>query len=81
MLFASQTETYRRQFPRARFDIIEREGTPIGRLVVAEDGASACIVDIALLPDSRGGGAGSAILGSVLALLGARVAVVWCTVL
>lgn len=79
--FRSQTDTYRRQFPHARFDIIEREATPIGRLVVAEDSAAACIVDMALLPDYRGAGTGSAILGSVLLRLGARVPVVWCTVL
>jgi RimJ/RimL family protein N-acetyltransferase len=74
MQFASQTATYRSRFPRARFDIVERDGEPIGRLVTDPGGADAgCIVDFALLPDHRAHGLGSAILRAVLAqFAGAR---------
>ena len=34
MQFASQTESYRGQYPHARFDIVERAGEAIGRMVV-----------------------------------------------
>ncbi|MDR3537747.1 MAG: GNAT family N-acetyltransferase [Acetobacteraceae bacterium] len=80
MQFISQTTTYRTQFPQARFDIIEREGVPIGRLVVDDAGDVACIVDFALLPGVRGSGMGSAILACVLAPLGERGRAVRSTV-
>jgi len=66
MQFQSQTATYRAQYPDARFDIIERGGTPIGRIVVDPGGEAACIVDFALSPESRGHGLGTAILAGVL---------------
>jgi len=66
MQFASQTTSYRAQFPQARFDIIERDTTPIGRLIVNEDTKAGCVVDFALMPEYRGGGLGTAILASVL---------------
>jgi RimJ/RimL family protein N-acetyltransferase len=81
MQFTSQTNTYRSQYPGARFTIIERNGTPAGRLVVHETGDSACIVDLALQPDSRGAGFGSAVLGAVLQELAERVTVVHCSVM
>jgi RimJ/RimL family protein N-acetyltransferase len=66
MQFASQTATYRTQFPQARFDIVEQNDRPIGRLIVDPGIASVCIVDFALLPEHRGGGLGTTILASVL---------------
>lgn len=83
MQFASQTMTYRTRHARARFAIVERAGVPIGRLVVDEGSAdeAACIVDIALLPDSRGQGFGSALVAGVVARLRGRVPAVTCTVL
>lgn len=81
MQFTSQTITYRAQYPGARFTIIERNGTPAGRLVVHETGDTACIVDVALQPDSRGAGLGSAVLAAVLLELAERVSVVHCSVM
>jgi RimJ/RimL family protein N-acetyltransferase len=66
MQFNSQTATYRAQFPQARFDIVEQDGSPIGRLIVDSDAAAGCIVDFALLPERRGAGLGTAILAAVL---------------
>jgi RimJ/RimL family protein N-acetyltransferase len=67
MQFDSQTATYRSQFPQARFDIVERDGEPIGRIVIDPGGQVGCIVDFALLPDRQGQGLGTAILRAVLA--------------
>jgi GNAT superfamily N-acetyltransferase len=66
MQFDSQTATYRAQFPQARFDIVEQDGSPIGRLIVDTGADAGCIVDFALLPERRGAGLGSAILAAVL---------------
>ncbi len=66
MQFASQTATYRAQFPMACFDIIEQRDKPIGRLVIDPGGEAGCIVDMALLPECRGLGLGSTILAHVL---------------
>jgi ribosomal protein S18 acetylase RimI-like enzyme len=42
--------------------VIERSGTPVGRLYLDEWADQIRLVDIALLPDSRRGGVGTAIL-------------------
>lgn len=66
MQFASQTATYRALFPDARFDIVERDGIPIGRLIVDDGADVGCIVDFALLAECRGGGLGTAILARTM---------------
>jgi GNAT superfamily N-acetyltransferase len=66
MQFISQTATYRAQFPQAHFDIVEQDGSPIGRLIVDTGADAGCIVDFALLPERRGAGLGTAILAAVL---------------
>src|SRR5262249_47064038 len=42
--FVAQTPPYRQRFPRARFDIIELGGEPIGRIVVNRPGTMVHIV-------------------------------------
>jgi RimJ/RimL family protein N-acetyltransferase len=81
MQVASQAATYRRQFPAARFDIVELGGEPIGRIVVDPGGAAACIVDFALLPERQRRGLGSAILAGVLQWFAQPKRRVTCTVL
>ncbi|MGB7976161.1 MAG: GNAT family N-acetyltransferase [Roseiarcus sp.] len=48
--YRSMTETYRREYPNARWEVVEIEGEPAGLLVT--DVGSACVtyVDIAILP-------------------------------
>ena len=65
--FAAQTASYLHQFPNARFDIIEREGAPIGRIVVDRHTASIHIVDLAIVPSRRGRGIGTAIMHALIA--------------
>lgn len=83
MQFAAQTKSYRAGFPDARFDILERAGAPVGRMVVDAGNATepACIVDFALLPACRGQGLGSAILAAVLDRLAPAGRPVRCKVL
>jgi GNAT superfamily N-acetyltransferase len=67
--FAGQTATYRSNFSTASFDIIERDGKPIGRLIVDPGDAQvpACLVDFVLLPEQRNNRIGRAIIAAVLA--------------
>jgi ribosomal protein S18 acetylase RimI-like enzyme len=64
--FRAQSLGYRGSFPNARFDIIELEGVPIGRIVVDRPGDVLHIVDQALLPSERGRGIGSAIMRALM---------------
>ena len=67
MQFDAQDRHYRAHFPGARFDVVERGGAPIGRLIVDRDEDEIRLLDIALLPEHRGGGAGTALLRELLA--------------
>jgi RimJ/RimL family protein N-acetyltransferase len=76
MQFGSQAKTYRAQYPDARFDVLERDGVPFGRLIVHENAGVATFVDFALLPENRGAGAGTAVIRRVLDWVAERCAVV-----
>src|SRR4051812_44150926 len=60
--FASQDAHYRAHYPTAEFFIIEKAGTPIGRLYVDRWSREVRIMDISLLPPSRGTGVGTRLL-------------------
>ena len=63
----AQHAHYRAAYPDGEWLLIERRGAPVGRLYLAEEDAMLLIVDIALLPDMRGTGLGTAILTDLLA--------------
>ncbi len=67
MQFRAQHQYYQEQFPDASFDIIEVEGAPAGRLYYQERESDVHIIDIALLPDYRNRGIGSAFLEKIIA--------------
>jgi ribosomal protein S18 acetylase RimI-like enzyme len=67
MQFAAQHQHYQEHYAGARWDVIELEGAPIGRLYVARWVDEIRIIDIALLPGFRGRGVGSTLLKQVLA--------------
>lgn len=69
--FQAQHTFYQEHYEGARFDVILRDGQPIGRLYVARWAGELRIVDIALLPEHRGAGIGTAILQGLLAEAGA----------
>jgi GNAT superfamily N-acetyltransferase len=64
--FRAQTLSYRVQYPNARFDIVELDGAPVGRLVVDRAPPALLIVDIALDPACRNRGLGEALMRDVI---------------
>jgi GNAT superfamily N-acetyltransferase len=64
--FNAQHRHYRQHYPAAEWLVIEREGAAIGRLYIEEWPDQVRLIDIALLPDHRGGGSGSAILSDLM---------------
>jgi GNAT superfamily N-acetyltransferase len=64
--FKAQAVSYRSGFPNARFDIIEHDGLPVGRIVVDRSGSALRIVDQAIVPARRGRGFGTAIMQALM---------------
>ena len=64
--FDAQHRHYRQHYPAAEWLVIERGGTAVGRLYVEQWPDQIRLIDIALLPDHRGGGTGSAILADLM---------------
>jgi len=64
--FQAQTMSYRASFPQARFDIIELDRKPIGRIVVDRPGDQIHIVDQAVVPAMRNRGFGTAIMRALM---------------
>jgi len=64
--FQAQTVSYRNDFPRARFDIIELDRQAIGRIVVDRPGSMVHIVDQAIAPQWRNKGIGSTIMRALM---------------
>jgi len=77
----SQTATYRTRYPDACFDIVERDGAPIGRLVVDRGTDCGCVVDIALMPKQRGSGLGRTLMKHVVGRFAREGRPVRCQVL
>lgn len=61
----AQHRHYRTHYPNAEWLVIERGGKPIGRLYIEEWPTQFRLIDIALLPEGRGGGVGTAILADL----------------
>lgn len=64
--FHAQTVGYNSQFPQGRFDIIELDGRPIGRIVVDRPGSRVHIIDQAIVPELRNRGIGTAIMRALM---------------
>jgi ribosomal protein S18 acetylase RimI-like enzyme len=62
MQFRAQHAHYQTHYPGAAWLVIERGGTPIGRLYVVRWPRELRLIDIAILPHYRGQGIGTAIL-------------------
>jgi ribosomal protein S18 acetylase RimI-like enzyme len=62
MQFNAQAEHYRLHYPTAELSVIQRDGAPAGRLYVDRWSQEIRIMDIALLPEHRGCGIGTALL-------------------
>ena len=64
--FDAQSSYYREHYRETSFDVILADGRPIGRLYVARWPEQIRIVDIALLPEYRGAGVGTALLRDLI---------------
>lgn len=64
---AAQQAHYLQHYADAEWWVLEQDGRPTGRLILARWPSQYRIVDIALVPQARSGGLGSAILSGVLA--------------
>ena len=62
MQFKAQRQGYRSSFPQADFQIILANGNAVGRMVVNRATGEIVLVDIALMPEHRGHGIGTALL-------------------
>jgi GNAT superfamily N-acetyltransferase len=67
MQFDAQSHDWDRNYPDASREVVLIGGEPAGRLYLDRRHDEIRIVDIALLPEHRGGGAGTALLHEVLA--------------
>src|SRR5215218_1644097 len=76
--FDAQDTYYREHYDGGSYDVIEVHGEPAGRLYVARWEDEIRIMDIALLPEHRGGGIGTLLLRQLLdegARTGKRVSI------
>lgn len=64
--FGAQYQHYQLHYPTCEKNIIEKDGQPVGRLWVDEWRDQIRLVDIALMPEHRGSGIGSALVRDVL---------------
>ena len=66
MQFDAQTRHYRESFPDAIYSVIRAGGEPAGRLIVSHADDQILIIDIAILPQFRRTGIGSALVQRLL---------------
>ncbi len=63
--FDAQDSWWRANYAGATFEVVVVEGVDAGRLYLWEGPSEVCVVDVALLPDARGRGVGTKLLGDV----------------
>jgi ribosomal protein S18 acetylase RimI-like enzyme len=66
MQFTAQVRHYRQCFPGSGYEVVEAGGKPAGRLWTHRAPSHHRLVDIALLPEFRGRGIGSALIRALL---------------
>ena len=65
--FSAQHQYWQENYRDTRWDLVEADGEPIGRFYVARWAAEIRILDIALIPERRGGGLATTLIGDLLA--------------
>jgi ribosomal protein S18 acetylase RimI-like enzyme len=66
MQYTAQKDYYRKEFPQATHEIICLDHSPVGRLYIDRQPDTLHILDITILPQHRGRGAGSHLLCRLL---------------
>jgi ribosomal protein S18 acetylase RimI-like enzyme len=66
MQFVAQHTFYHAEFPDARYDLVVKDGEPIGRIYVDVRPSDIRILDITLLPEYRGQGIGTDLIKAVM---------------
>jgi GNAT superfamily N-acetyltransferase len=66
MQVSAQTDHYKNYYSRAKYHIILRDGIQVGRLITEQSQDSILIIDIALLPEHRNSGVGTAIMKNLM---------------
>ena len=66
MQFNAQQGWYQQAYPQADHQIIFAADQPIGRILVVQEENSTRLVDIALLPEYRGRGIGTQLIGHLI---------------
>lgn len=66
MQFDAQTKHYLAHYPSAEYYIVQRNSASAGRLILEPTNKSLLIMDIALLPEFRNQGIGTAILNDLM---------------
>jgi GNAT superfamily N-acetyltransferase len=66
MQFRAQSMHYAAHYAGADFLVIERNSQAVGRIYIDRTAEEICLIDIALLPEQRGGGVGTALIRELL---------------
>ena len=64
--FAGQSASYRAQHPNARFEIVELDASPIGRIITDRTPEAVLVADIALDVTARNRGIGTTLMRAVI---------------
>lgn len=64
--YTAQRRAYEAQYPEAERSIVLFDDAPGGRVIFDRSGAESTLVDISLLPEHRGRGAGATLLTTLL---------------
>ena len=67
MQFNAQKRWYEMAYPGAEYTVILRDEQPVGRMIVLRGVQEFHLIDIALLPEHRGCGIGTALVGELIA--------------
>ena len=66
MQFSAQQKHYRAYFPDAQHEVILSEGQPVGRVYVDRRATEIRILDVTLLPETRGRGIGTLVIQDLM---------------
>ncbi len=67
MQFNAQSQHYLTHYPNAQYQIIQQDNLPLGRIIVNRSDHEILLIDIALLPEYRHAGIGTALICDLLA--------------